>query len=97
MLKPGDIIQVFEHPYSDHSYFVGEVYRQQKGWIYCQSLKRVRGGRPLPLTPHTDSFKTPEPDQDPRHDHYRTRMNKKPRIARLQQFSDRSIWQPGTV
>ncbi len=94
MLNTGDIVRVYEHPYSDHSYLVGEVTRTTSQWVYCESLTRVRGGQPIPLQSHIERFKTPVVGLEASHDKYRARLGRPPRLVRLAATSNRPVWQP---
>lgn len=94
MLNLGDIVRVMEHPYSDATYYLGEVTHITDDAIHCLTLARVRGGRPVPIDPAREAFKTAPPTSDQAHDEYRARLGRSPRIRRMAQASNQPVWQP---
>lgn len=97
MLNLGDIVRVMEHPYSDASYYVGEVIQITDDNIHCLTLSRVRGGRPVPLNAHNQRFQTALPSADREHDRYRARLGRAPRIRCLVRSTLEPIWQPNVA
>lgn len=97
MINQGDVIKVMEHPYSDQTYFVGEVIATHADSLVCLALSRVRAGRPVPLDSAHDKFATARPDHDSMHDRYRARLGRPPRIQRLKQAVSEPVWRPGVA
>jgi hypothetical protein len=98
MIKPGDIVKVMEHPYSDQTYFVGEVTDVNERELECLTLRRVKGARSIPLDKRCAAFRTPHSNDHDPHDYHRARMRRTPRIQVIKHADfGLQVWRPKVV
>jgi len=97
MINPGDVIKVMEHPYSDQTYFVGEVIEVRGNQLICLAISRVRGGLPIPIDAARERFSTTQVSSESMHDRYRERLGRRPRVQRLRTHITEPVWRPGVA